>query len=201
MSASSVVLGQLDASARAVVTDAEHAVAERLHRELGAVDLREHHGIHFGAVRDARRETRRRGLLGARHAELAGELALPRPCRRRPRAVGGRRRAPAAAVRPGRQSPTSSAFAPDSTAAISTSRRERCELVVELRLAVVAAVATVRPVALALELGGRDRLVPDADRARDVARAVELARRERGRHRGHGERPVAERACGERRDE
>ncbi len=83
----------------------------------------------------------------------------------------------------------------------STSRRDCCELVVELRLAVVAAVATVRPVPLALELGGRDGLVPDADRARDVARTVELARRECGRHRGNGKRPVAESACGERRDE
>ena len=53
-----LVLGQLDTAARAVVADAEHAVAERLHRELGAVDLREHDGIHFGAVRNARRETR-----------------------------------------------------------------------------------------------------------------------------------------------
>ena len=78
---------------------------------------------------------------------------------------------------------------------------ERRELVVELRLAVVAAVAAVRAVALALELGGRDRLVCDADRAGDVTRTVELTRRERGRHGRHGERSLPERAHGERGDE
>ena len=47
---------------------------------------------------------------------------------------------------------------------VPASCRERGQPVVELRLAVVAAVAVVRPVALALELGRRDRLVTDADR-------------------------------------
>ena len=65
----------------------------------------------------------------------------------------------------------------------------------------VAAVAIVRAVPLALELGRRDRLVRDPDGARDVARAVELARRERGRDGRDGERALAERARGERRDE
>ena len=60
----------------------------------------------------------------------------------------------------------------------SSPSSEGRQLVVELALAVVAAVAIVPPVPLSLELGGRDRLVLDADRTRDVARAVELAGRQ-----------------------
>ena len=42
----------------------------------------------------------------------------------------------------------------------------------------VAAVATVRPVPLALELGGRDGLVPDADRERGTEKEGQSAKRE-----------------------
>src|SRR5262245_22190192 len=65
------------------------------------------------------------------------------------------------------------------------------QLRVQLGLAVVAAVAIVPSVLRPLELGRRDRLVPDTDRAGDVAGAVELARRQRRRNGGDGERPVA----------
>ena len=69
------VLGQLHPAQRAVVADAEHAVAESLHRELRAVDLRQDLGVDRGAVRNARSETGGRRLLGARDAERTGELA------------------------------------------------------------------------------------------------------------------------------
>jgi hypothetical protein len=62
---------------------------------------------------------------------------------------------------------------------IPSPRCERRQTVVELRFAVVAAVAVVLPVALAFELCGRDRLVPDTDRAGDVTRSHELSGRER----------------------
>src|SRR4051794_30353010 len=78
---------------------------------------------------------------------------------------------------------------------------EGAEAVVELALAVVAAELVVADVAFARELGGRDRLVPDADRAGDVAGAVELSRRERRRDGGQSQRPLAERPRRERRDE
>ena len=149
-------------------------------------------------MRDARQGDAGFSALGtpsARASRLTSSLPTPAS------SSGWTTPCSAAAVRPGRQSPRSSAFAPDRTAAIPRRAASCCELVVELRLAVVAAVATVRPVPLALELGGRDRLVADADRARDVARTVELARRERGRDRRNGKRPAAESACGERGDE
>ena len=75
---------------------------------------------------------------------------------------------------------------------IASARGERTEPVVELRLAVVAAVAVVRPISLALQLGGRDGLVANADGAGDLLRAVELARRQRRRDRRHCQGPSAE---------
>ena len=140
------------------MTDAEDAIAQRLHGELGAVDLREDGRIHHGSVRDARGEARRRRLLGARHAELARHARGRPPCRPRPRAGDGRRRARPQRSAQGasrRRHPRSRRRERPHTGA----GRESDELVVEFRLAVVAAVATVRAVALTLELGGRDRLV------------------------------------------
>jgi hypothetical protein len=67
--------GSGDASAPelAVVPDAQHAEAERLHRLFGAVDLRQRRPGHLGPVREARRQARGRRLLRARDGELAGE--------------------------------------------------------------------------------------------------------------------------------
>ena len=59
-----IPLPQLDLAPLSQVPDAEVAVAEGAEGLLGTIDLREHDGIHFGAVRDARRETGRRGIAG-----------------------------------------------------------------------------------------------------------------------------------------
>ncbi len=84
---------------------------------------------------------------------------------------------------------------------VSAAPREGSERVVQLGLAVVAAVAAVRPVSRTCELVRPDDLVGDADRVSDGARTGQLARRERRRHRGDGERARTERARRERCDE
>src|SRR5437764_1791387 len=71
--------------------------------------------------------------------------------------------------------------------AVASSGSEGGQPVIQLGLAVVTAVAVVRAVSLALQLGGRDRVVADADRACDVAGAVEPAGRQRRRDGGDGE--------------
>ena len=152
--------------------------AERAHGLLGAVDAAR-------ASRGrppCRRGCARRGTASPacrRSARPArGRARAPRPCRRRPRAAGARTPCSAAARRPGRQSPASSALAPDSSTRVAAPGGELGERVVELGLAEVAAVGAVAPVAVARELVGRDRLVRDADRARRPA-ARPRARRPR----------------------
>jgi len=84
---------------------------------------------------------------------------------------------------------------------VAAARSDLHEPGVELGLAVVAAVASVRPIALALELGGHDRLVTDADGASDVDGRVELACRESRRDGRDGQRPTRERARRKGRDQ
>ena len=111
------VLGELDTPALAVVADAEHAIAQRLHGELGTVDLREDLRIDRGSIRDAaRRGTGEAGFsaLGTPSSRASSRTSsLPTPAS----SSGWTTPCSAARVRPGRQSPTSSAFAPESTAA------------------------------------------------------------------------------------
>src|SRR5581483_5127381 len=54
---------------------------------------------------------------------------------------------------------------------VAAASSEICESVVQLALAVVAAIGAVAAVAVARELGRRDRLVADADRLGDPAGA------------------------------
>ena len=79
--------------------------------------------------------------------------------------------------------------------------RECGERVVELALAVVAAVGAVGAVAGTGQLVRGDDLVRDADRLGDRACARQLAARECGGDRRHGQGAVAQRALRQRRDE
>ena len=99
-----------------MVAHAQHAVAERLERLLGAVDLRERVGVDRRAVREARGEARAGRLVRARHASARSErpyllLADAGLEQRMDDAVLLGR------AQPGRQSPGSSALAPESSAA------------------------------------------------------------------------------------
>src|SRR6187551_2290985 len=69
---------------------------------------------------------------------------------------------------------------------VSTLSRECGQRVIQLGLAVVAAIPIVAAVALTPKLIGRDRLVCDPDRSGDSARAVELTFGEGGRDRRYG---------------
>jgi hypothetical protein len=84
---------------------------------------------------------------------------------------------------------------------VAPSRRKSGEVVVELGLAVVAAIAIVAAIPVALELGGRDQLMPDPDRPRDLTSPVELTRGKSGRDGGHGQGSLAERSHRQRGDE
>ena len=171
------VRGQLEAAELAEVADAELVEPERLHRSLGAVDLQQDVRRDRGAVGDARGEAGARRLACAGHAERLGKLAhagLGELDQRMHDAVlacrlqAGSPVAEVVGVRPGEHG---------GVAALGGDPLER---VVQLGLAVVAAVPAVRAVALAVHLVGRDRLVGDPDRPCDVARAVELPGRQRG---------------------
>src|SRR5206468_6764535 len=78
---------------------------------------------------------------------------------------------------------------------------ERNKAVVELALAVVAPVATVRGVAGACEFVCLDDFVPNSDRARYLPRAGELPRRQSRRNGRDRDRSASERAGSERRDD
>ena len=104
----------------------------------------------------------------------------------------------AAARRPGRQSPASSALAPESSARVAALARPAPRARRRARSCRSSSGRPVAPVARAGELVGRDRLVRDADRGGHAARAVQLARGERRGDGGDGERARAQRARGER---
>ena len=162
---------------------------------------RERLRVDRGAVGDARREARRGRLLGAREAELAGERAHLRPCRRR-RAAGGTTPCSAAALQAGAPVARRRRRWRPRAARRSRGAGELGEHVVELGLAEVAAVGAVARGSRR----GRARRCATISCAMpivrgDAPRAVELAGGHRGRDGGHGERAVAERACGERGDE
>ena len=127
--------------------------------------------------RPCRRGCVRRGRAwrASRRSGAASSRASARTCSLVTSISGCWTSCSAAALRPGRQSPWSSALAPESSARAGVVRGER---VVELGLAEVAAVAAVGDVAGARELVGAHDLVGDADVARDALRAVELALRD-----------------------
>ena len=176
-----------------MVADPQHGEPEGAHGPLGAVDACERLGIHRGSVGDARGEAGRGRLVRARHAELAGELAHGGLA-----GAGVEQRMPDAVLRRRAEAGTPVAGVVGVGArqqhAVAAALGELGEHVVELGLAEVAAVGPVATVAVAGELVRRDRLVGDADRGGDAARALELAGGHRRRDGGHRQRARSERA-------
>ena len=125
-----------------MVAHAQDAEAERAHGPLGAVDRAQRLGLDRRAVGDARGQARARRLLRARHAERAGErahlgLADAGLEQRMDDAVLGRgaQAGPPVAVVVGVRA--------REQRRVAAPRGERRERVVELGLAVVAAVGAV----------------------------------------------------------
>ena len=79
--------------------------------------------------------------------------------------------------------------------------RNDSQPVVQLGLAVIAAVGPVAPICLAGEFIRPDLLMGDADRPRDAASPIELAGGKRRRDGGHRQRALAEDANGGRGDQ
>src|SRR5262249_16793856 len=147
---------------RVIVPDAHDVIAESPQGQLRAIDESERLTIDPRAVREPRRKAGRSCLLRARNPQRSGEsahllLADARLEEWVPDTVLGRGGEPWAPVadivgvraREQRRKPAA---------------RSKCaQPLVELRLAVVAAVAAIGDVALSLQLVRRDHLVRDAD--------------------------------------
>src|SRR2546421_11704733 len=69
-----ILYGNFDASELAVIAHPELSQTERAHERLGVRDAVEALGRNFDPVRDARCETRRRGLVPRFHATRARQL-------------------------------------------------------------------------------------------------------------------------------
>ena len=167
-----VLRGDLEPAHDPVVADPQHREAERPDVALGAVDAARaspgRRPCRTGSVTPGRASRASPRSGGRARGRCSRTCAFVTSC------SGWTTPCSAAAFRPGRQSPASSALAPGAARCTRGCAPVR-EHVVELGLAEVAAVAAVRAVAGPRELVGADDLVRDPDVRGDAPRAVELA--------------------------